>query len=359
MSRLRSTLLLLLLATGMIACGDIEDREAAPAVDSPLVAPSPLPKLSPLESLPVEPLANGLRSAHLEPSGSTPRSDLPPGRGRIEGVVKDPQGRPIPGARLRVFFERRVAAESTSDDKGRFSLRGLPAQSDELTIRVSARAFLPVDFQYSLPSHEPSKTDVSLTLPEGRVLVGQVVDLEGTPVTGAQVWLEWQSEEPALRETHRPVFVTGSNGIFRFPGAPRLPVEVWIWKPGIELTPRQVSAEAEDELEIVVGPQAPVFVVVEVVHADGRTPLPGAKITFETHDAQMSLSGFFAEHTSDKRGQATFGPLPPVIGIWRASYEGRALESLTDSGEVSDRLELTMTPEKITRLRFRGVDGAK
>src|ERR1700722_19636994 len=57
----------------------------------------------------------------------------------ITGTVKDPQGNPIPGATLTLFFSAAASNATTSDSSGSYRFEGLP-QGDYL-LRAGAPGF--------------------------------------------------------------------------------------------------------------------------------------------------------------------------------------------------------------------------
>ena len=129
----------------------------------------------------------------------------------ISGVVSDPDGNPVSGARVvalrhvwsRHFSktDRELVAETTSDEKGKYELQ-LPSTSqkfsDEDNLGVSRTSILAIHRNFG-PEEKTgplSEKTVNLQLAKATVpLLGRVLDLEGKPVVGARVKLQ-QIEKP-------------------------------------------------------------------------------------------------------------------------------------------------------------------
>jgi protocatechuate 3,4-dioxygenase beta subunit len=118
---------------------------------------------------------------------------LPEPGGELTGTVVDNAGNPVAGARVR--SAERELHPVVSDAHGRFSFHvGFLAtlrRSGETVRQIFlvarhgslASAFTPVEIH-----NEDQNTDITLQLgPAG--IAGVVIDLEGTPVPGADVWL--------------------------------------------------------------------------------------------------------------------------------------------------------------------------
>jgi hypothetical protein len=77
------------------------------------------------------------------------------GTARLSGVVRAPNGSPLPGARLSL---RGTTTESTADAQGAYSLSGLPAGTQTLDAR--AIGYIPIAVSVDLYSNRPVTQDV-------------------------------------------------------------------------------------------------------------------------------------------------------------------------------------------------------
>lgn len=138
----------------------------------------------------------------------------------IQGVVVDPAGRPVAGAKVSSRQRRHnkpsQVRTATADDDGRFRLSGLlPAPA---TLTATAGEYPPSVVESVRPS---AGELVRMELVEGAVLSGRVLDPAGEMVAGVQVVLHPRSEKSSrpteLLPARNPSQVwTGSDGGFRF-----------------------------------------------------------------------------------------------------------------------------------------------
>jgi hypothetical protein len=126
----------------------------------------------------------------------------------LSGVVVDPEGRPVPGASVRLFPHEAPGpqagpetpsavlpvTEMASGSDGTFGLFG--AQERDYLLEVAHPRF-----RTTVEPVRVSGSDVRVTLRRGVVVVGRVEDAQGTPMPEAQVWL-WEQEAP--RRGHAP-----------------------------------------------------------------------------------------------------------------------------------------------------------
>ena len=145
-----------------------------------------------------------------EAENSPPAEDEPV---VIKGVVSDPDGKRVSGARVVAFrhifyrrlskFDHDLVAETTSDAKGEYTLQ-LPPPSRKFSngedFGVAGTSVLAMyeGFGPEKKTVWPSAKSVDLQLAVAKVpLVGRVLDLEGKPVVGARVKLQ-QIKKPQV-----------------------------------------------------------------------------------------------------------------------------------------------------------------
>ena len=104
------------------------------------------------------------------------------GAGSVEGVVRTPDGRPVPG--VKVDF---AGGSATTDAQGRYVIGGLPTAGGE--VRLTPPAGSPwskrsLSGAASLAGH---RLRYDWTLRDGVTVLGKVTDAGGRPVAGARV----------------------------------------------------------------------------------------------------------------------------------------------------------------------------
>ena len=116
-----------------------------------------------------------------------------PRGGSVAGVVTDPDGKPIAGAKVGNYGNRSdQMRETTTDANGRFVLHDLLKDHVGYELVVQARGFSPV-LRRVEPGPEGSPSDASVQLPRGHFLHGRVENGAGEPLKGALVWISNRS----------------------------------------------------------------------------------------------------------------------------------------------------------------------
>lgn len=160
------------------------------------VSPSARPNIAlgrPLQVLPPRywlGVSLGLRFGSAPPPPQAPPQPLvatstaatppPPAPGVIEGVVRGPDGSPVPDATIR-YDGADGPAEVRSDAEGRFRIEDAPP--GELSLQVQAEGFAPFALRVPVESGQTAAPEVMLEppLPQG-VIRGTVRDFHGKPV---------------------------------------------------------------------------------------------------------------------------------------------------------------------------------
>ena len=99
---------------------------------------------------------------------------------RVEGQVFGPDGKPVPGARLRISLPQTNGDQATSQDDGSFEFLRAPRGKLELVAECSgmAKATMSVD----VPDSAPEIRDVVVQMDRERFLGGRIVDAAGQPI---------------------------------------------------------------------------------------------------------------------------------------------------------------------------------
>lgn len=261
------------------------------------------------------------RAVHV--AGETDLGELRLSRGAtLDGRVVDPDGTPVPGARIEIwdvrgpafrtewFFRERVAA--TADEAGRFRLGPLPPGAD-VVIRVQAEGFLADRRQLAVPE-EPQAPEARFELrPAGRI-IGKVVGASRRPVVGARIDTARAFDNLTGGGVRTAV---RSDGDGRF----ELDVEPGEWSPSVGAA-GHFSEEARD-IEVLPGATSRVKVVLPPVAArlevtelklrllspDG-VPLPGARLRVSRKGSGPRGLRLPAEVSTGADGVARFGGVP-------------------------------------------------
>src|SRR5262249_45627989 len=130
--------------------------------------------------------------------------------GHLDGVVRDPSGKPLAGVGLSTHYSGNYEqiAYVTTDDRGHYRLADLPRGAD-LEIWVSKteveRKTVPAPLTAGMV-----KLDLELKpRPHGGSIVGVVLDHKGQPIAGAEL-VNMGGSSNEVRETK-----TGADGRFR------------------------------------------------------------------------------------------------------------------------------------------------
>jgi hypothetical protein len=203
---------------------------------------------------------------------------------RIEGVVLDPDGAPVPGARVQASsVERRADCPNlvtTSAPDGRFQLHVLPLSCGPLELRASVE-----DGRHAPAAAspiEPGRSDLVLQLGRMQEVALRVVDTEGAPVEdyGWDLTLEDGSSTiwSGAPEEHRP----GGLASIRFPSGQLR--ELTIVAGGFEDQLVPLETTSARELTVTLSGARPV--VSGRVTAEGL-PVGGAHVDLVRPDYDL------------------------------------------------------------------------
>ncbi len=127
------------------------------------------------------------------------------GEARLTGIVRDEQGRGVPGARV---FVRGTNLASTSSDRGYFALDSLPGGTH--TLEVRALGYLPATSIVHLAAEQPAQTEVFIG--------DRLVTLEAVKVTATLVFSRNLARFQTNRERNLGGVFVGPREIERFRG---------------------------------------------------------------------------------------------------------------------------------------------
>ena len=253
----------------------------------------------------------------------------------LEGIVTDPKGRPVEGARVRVSEanadplsgRRRGGAEpdAVSAQDGFFRIADRRS-GETLDVDVRAAGYGPGSAPgVRVPSEEP----VRIVLQPSSAVEGRAVDPDGKPIAGAQVSLI--PEAPAAMGRGFVMFTTenvrnavsGDDGAFRMEDVPpgtyqlqgraagRRNAEM----SGLEVRPAQDLANVEVVLQ--------AGAVVEGRVSSGGRPVPGAEVEVAEPETSIAMIRIHPPNvTSDGDGFYRLDGVAPGSRTVRVRREG-------------------------------------
>jgi hypothetical protein len=246
--------------------------------------------------------------------------DESPRKGTLSGVVLDPDGVPVVGARIAINkpewnsnalkVSRKTLADAMTDGAGRFHLGPLEAvyRAQYNDLLVEADGFAPQYVPSSTYSIFPdSDFDLGkISVFKGRVFSGQVLDADGKPRAGAPV--KCQVSREVSRNTVTDIcpartVITDADGRFRTPPLPVGHAMLTVQEPQRQLEYREIPIQpgGEEALTEPIQLQHDVPIRGIIKDEDGR-PIDGAVLVAMTRTATSDAQGNFM-----LRG---FGPNP-------------------------------------------------
>jgi EmrB/QacA subfamily drug resistance transporter len=269
----------------------------------------------------------GMRGRHAvhEPVSADAGPVLPRGEdgSTIRGFVRDAAGAPVAHAALTLIDVRgRQIGRTITRADGRYELTAPGSGTYVLIASADGR-----DPQADTVVIGDRPIDVDMVLSGSGGLAGAVRDADGAPVRDATVVLTDPQGE--IVATGR----TGANGAYAFlqaaPGIYTLAVTAAAHRP--VAIPVQVGTDqARHDVELPAGGR-----LHGTVRADGRGPLPGARVTL--HDAAGNVAGVattgpdgeyaFADLTGG-RYTVTASGYPPVAGAVTLNGQGEDAHDL-------------------------------
>ncbi len=231
--------------------------------------------------------APGRTRVSISRSGATATARLElKGGARVAGVVVDPNGKPLAGARVvyRGLSDRSLRADHrldavVSDKAGQFAIPALSAGSFVFT--ATAEGFAPGSSESIDLNGRVEKTGVEVRMEPGATLQGKVVNTAGKPVPGARVRVSVKTEGMRRRGRRggvRQIF-TDDEGAYELTGLPRKAHDVVAVHDNASSEIHGASL-GDDPFEVELNITLDVDGLISgiVVDTSGE-PLPGAQVS--------------------------------------------------------------------------------
>ncbi|MFZ5815309.1 MAG: MSCRAMM family protein [Bacillota bacterium] len=162
-------------------------------------------------------------TAALAEGGRLPTVQLTPRRSTVEGLVVDLTGRPLGGARVRLWAGGAVAAERLSDTDGYYQMEADLTAAGLALLTVEREGYTGAGTVLAkLPGPGERISQPLWLQPETAALSGRVLDQAGRPVSGVAVELLLEGQGVVKRA------LSGPDGSYRF----ELPLPhgpAWAW----------------------------------------------------------------------------------------------------------------------------------
>ncbi len=269
-----------------------------------------------------------------EPHSKTARTEprLPEGRMTVVGRVLDPEGRPVPDARLAALADRPTQFGDINDGRHRDDLLGTASADADgrFTLAFPAIAAGRVPYLFLLVAapgrgskivilrSDVARQEASITLAPEEPVEGRLVDVQGQPAAGVVVRVAGLAD-PNEPQPHDARGVTGlwpssattdAGGRFRLPGLNKdIKVTFEVDDPRYARHRFSLGAEKPGTGELKPGSTItllpPQTVEVRVVHGDDGRPVAGARVDVQSEVENQVPTLNIARGRTDGRGLAS------------------------------------------------------
>lgn len=277
--------------------------------------------------------------------------------GAIAGRVVAPDGTAVADAQVglreagsRGPFGGGAQRRATTDARGEYRFDGLAPGGYEL--EADASGFAPAAGVRVAATAGARPAEAVLELREGRVVRGQVVDVDRRPVAGAEIFVAPASRGGAMviefggggpSRQQEAEAVSGPDGRFLLRGLPE--------EGSARLTAR-AQGHASGRATVAAGTDEVLFTLTPALTLAGTlvnekgAPMPGVEVAVERADDEFDLRGFWSERSAVSGPDGAFAIAGLDAGLWRvvahtATHSVRDLlvDLARDVDDVVARLE--------------------
>jgi RNA polymerase sigma factor (sigma-70 family) len=193
----------------------------------------------------------------------------------LDGVVLDPNGKPIQGANVVVARDRYLSNKPSArtDSDGKFHVENVTDEY-QIVVTATARGYGPA--QVTLPDAKKSTISkpLELKLSSPVTLQGTVVDKSGKPIAGATVDAERWRDNRALSWSTK----TDSRGQFVWKDAPAEPFQINIYKNSMGGINEMDVTAGKEPIKATLYPELKIH--GNVVDAQTHEPIPKFHIIY-------------------------------------------------------------------------------
>lgn len=288
----------------------------------------------------VDALRQALVSTPLAPFGTSERRELelklPGALKALRGRVLDPDGGLVAGAEVSASVGTSESAQTRTDSAGRFSLESLSA--DELELKVEAPHFAP----HILPrvALRDAATELEIRLERGRVIVVEIVDESGAPLTAARV----RASTPD--DAHQWYAGPQSPGRYQFRPLPTEPLKITANVHSRDHK-REIGDHEESVRFVLPAPGQLTVRLAASVEVAQRKPF----VRLRSLDGAANDNKWFS--TQEPRGPLDFGALAPgEYELIRAYIGSSELGDAPGLHEVQPPLRVTIRAGETTEVEL-------
>lgn len=288
----------------------------------------------------VDALRQALVSTPLAPLGSSERREvelkLPASLKSLRGRVVDPDGRSVAGAEVSARVGSGESAQTRTDSAGRFLMESL--STGELALTVETPHFAP-HFTPRVALRDAT-TELEIRLQRGRIIVVEIVDESGAPLTAARVLASTPDD------AHQWNAGPQSPGRYQFRPLPTEPLKITAYAHSRVYT-REIGDHDESVRFVLPAPGELTVRLVASVDVSQRKPF----VRLRSLDGLATDSNWFS--TQAPRGPLEFGALAPgEYELIRAYIGSTELGDAPGLHEVNPPVRFTIRAGETTEVEL-------
>jgi len=284
---------------------------------------------------------------------------------KIRGLVRSMKGKPIAGARvhavdifkslhLQMQIEEQCTSWATTDEKGRFTVHGVPARGASVTITADG-------FQTHEVQHANQFTPVVAQLSSSGETSGRVVDAAGKPVPEARIWTYYEYSNNA---TYVRADADGQFRVpVRYPGRYQLSASILHGVVSRTMRTKVLVGPMKDvriEIPDAVASSAKLGFEIRAKTLDGKPIVAFKALAHWSNDQFWKYNGSYLERMFKRSAKSAnakgvillSGPRPgqPPTGrvlVRAKGYAPKLLKQIEWSDEKRVKMDLTLEPESV------------
>jgi RNA polymerase sigma-70 factor (ECF subfamily) len=279
----------------------------------------------------------------LVPGGETTVDFVLRAGGVIEGTVRDEQGAPLEGVRVATFGPSRSSV--LTDRVGRYVVDWIRlVEGEYVHVTAEADGFVSAGHVFELPA-DTTRFEHEFVLQRGVTVSGRVVDPDGAPVRGAEVW-----QGSDQHSWDRSLMLSDDDGRFVFAHVAPGSTQVGAEKPGLASARVTVDVPAGQGVQGLEVALARARTVRGIVQDERGAPLEGVSVAAHRDHDYVGAHG-----RTDARGVFEVRDLPDGPLNIEAFAKGLVRAQAPIS---ADQQEVVVTMRRAGRLVGRVLEAA-